>query len=88
MNSTFLSTLTTEELRKLNHSIIDEINRRTRSLRGRFVVGSRVTINDLRCAGRVYLMERTTLKTAVLREENHTGPLRTRATLSLLTLIS
>ena len=82
-----ISLLSTEDLRGINHFIIDEINRRTRLLRGTFYRGMRVIINDPRCAGKIYVIEKTTPKMAVLREEFYTGPMRTRATLSLLSAI-
>ena len=83
-----LSSLTIDDLRGLNHAIVDEINIRARSLRKVFHSGTRVIINHPSCAGKIYVVERTTPKQAVLREEFYTGPTRTRATLSLLTAIS
>jgi hypothetical protein len=89
-----LSNLSDSDLRSLNSLLVDEINERVRqkrdAVRSTVKIGSRVKINDPRCAGKFYIIERFTGKSAVLRQDNGETPSpfnpKIRATVTLLEL--
>jgi hypothetical protein len=72
-----LSTLSDSDLRSLNSFLVNEINDRVRqkrnAVRSTVKVGDRVIINDPRCAGKTYIIEKFSAKSAVLREADVIG---------------
>jgi hypothetical protein len=88
-------TLSDSDLQSLNKFLVNEINERIRqkrdAVRSTLKVGSRVTINDPRCRGKFYIVQKFTGKSAVLSEENSLdlpsaiSP-KIRATITLLEL--
>ena len=71
-----IDALTDSDLRSINDMIVDEINQRIaqkrNSIKRSLALGSRVIINDPRCAGKTYTIERISGKSAVLVEEGST----------------
>jgi len=92
------SDLNDNDLRSLNSLLVSEINDRIRrqrdAVRSQLKVGDRVIIDDHRCRGKFYFIEKFTAKSAVLRQEitntvNSTGLAwapKIRATVTLLKL--
>ena len=68
-----MDNLSENDLRSLNDMIVREINYRISqkrlSIKRTLTKGARVTINDPRCAGKFYQIEKLSAKTAVLVEE-------------------
>jgi len=68
-----MDNLSDSDLRSLNNMIVSEINHRiaqTRlNIKRTLSKGARVTINDPRCIGKFYRIEKISAKTAVLAEE-------------------
>jgi hypothetical protein len=90
------SNLSDNDLRSLNNLVVSELNDRIRqkrdAVRAQLKVGNRVTIEDPRCHGKFYIIERFTAKSAVLRQDTGSAedfPFkapRIRATTTLLKL--
>ena len=92
------SDLNDSDLRSLNSLLVSEINDRIRrqrdAVRSQLKVGDRVIIDDRRCKGKFYIIEKFTAKSAVLRQEitNTANPVefawapKIRATVTLLKL--
>jgi hypothetical protein len=68
--------LSESDLRSLNEIIVKEINQRIsqkrNAIKSTLSYGSRVTINDPRCSGKTYTIEKISGKTAILVEEGST----------------
>jgi hypothetical protein len=68
-----MDNLSDSDLRSLNNMIVSEINHRIAqrrlNIKRTLSKGSRVTVNDPRCSGKFYKIERLSAKTAVLIEE-------------------
>ena len=92
-----MDTMTDSDLRSLNQMLVREINYRIAqkrlSIKRTLTKGARVTINDPRCAGKFYQIEKLSAKTAVLVEEGsdykhpiHGNPIakRIRASITML----
>ena len=71
-----VGTLSESDLRSLNEIIVKEINQRIsqkrNAIKSTLSYGSRVTINDPRCSGKTYTIEKISGKTAILVEEGST----------------
>lgn len=69
--------LSDSDLRSLNSFLVNEINDRVRekrnAIRSTVKVGDRVIINDPRCAGKTYIIEKFSAKNATLREADLIG---------------
>jgi hypothetical protein len=69
-----MDAMSDSDLRSLNQMLVREINHRiaqTRlSIKRTLTKGARVTINDPRCTGKFYQIEKLNAKTAVLVEED------------------
>ena len=69
---TSMDSLSDSDLRSLNNMIVNEINHRIAqkrlNIKRALSKGSQVTINDSRCVGKTYTIEKISNKTAVLVE--------------------
>lgn len=67
-----MDSLTDSELRSINSMIVDEVNNRIAmkrlNIKRALGVGAKVLINDPRCTGKTYTIEKINQKTAVLIE--------------------
>jgi Flp pilus assembly CpaF family ATPase len=68
-----IDNLSDSDLRSLNSFLVEEINSRIqqkrRAVRAALNIGDRVTVNDPRCKGKTFVIEKFSAKMATLRQE-------------------